>query len=223
MSVNGTKASAVVFDMDGLMFDTERLYFAAESEYFAARGLEFTPEIAQKIMGVPAVPAMEILIAEYGIDDSPQDMLIGIQALLMDRLKNDLNTMPGFWELLEVLEAKTIRKAVATSAGREIMNMMIGSFDLFPRFEFVLTGDDVTHGKPHPEIYEKACDRLGLDPPEVLVLEDSLNGALSAKAAGCRCVAVPHHLSSSHDFSFVDHVAEGLSDANIVALLDGDH
>jgi beta-phosphoglucomutase-like phosphatase (HAD superfamily) len=87
------------------------------------------------------------------------------------------------------------------------------------RFGFVLTSADVTHGKPHPEIYESAAERLGVAPAEMLVLEDSENGCRAAVAAGAVVVAVPGSHSRRHDFTGARLVAESLADPRIAALL----
>jgi beta-phosphoglucomutase-like phosphatase (HAD superfamily) len=102
-------------------------------------------------------------------------------------------------------------KAIATSSTRQYVEWVLQPHGLLSRFAFALTADDVSQGKPHPEIYEKAAARCGCDSAAMLVLEDSVNGMRAAKAAGARCVVVPHAL--------VDRNELGPADA-IVARLD---
>lgn len=205
--------------MDGLMFDTERLYFDAQSEMLARRGLTFTIEHAQMLMGVHGTQAMAILCRETGLTDQPEDLYAECQSLLRARIETDLQTMPGLFELLEIIETAGLKKALATSTHRTLTEYMLGRYELLSRFEFLLTREDVTQGKPHPEIYLKAAQLVGLPPSEVLVLEDSRNGALAAKSAGCITVAVPHALSRSIDFSFADLTADHLLDERLVRLI----
>ena len=118
---------------------------------------------------------------------------------------------PGAAELIDRLERRRIPKAIATSSTREYVDAVFGPHGLIDRFAFVLTADDVTHGKPHPEIYAKAADRLGFPAASVVVLEDSINGMKAAKAAGCRCVVVPHEQAPREELSMADLVAPSLA------------
>jgi beta-phosphoglucomutase-like phosphatase (HAD superfamily) len=86
---------------------------------------------------------------------------------------------------------------------------------LLDRFAFVLTCDDVTHGKPAPEVYRLAANRFGLPPSAVLVLEDSVAGLRAAKAAGCRCVIVPHEQTPRAELTGADLVASSLADPEL--------
>jgi len=89
------------------------------------------------------------------------------------------------------------------------------------RFDLLLTSEDVVEGKPHPEIYLTAASRLGVEPGEMLVLEDSENGIRSAAAAGAVAVSIPHEHSRYHDFSTATFIAERLDDPKILRLLPG--
>ncbi|MCA9270916.1 MAG: HAD-IA family hydrolase, partial [Planctomycetales bacterium] len=116
-------------------------------------------------------------------------------------------------------EAAGIPKAIATSSRRGFAARTLAQFDLEPRFAFVLTSEDVVHGKPHPEIYLTAAQRLDRRPHECLVLEDSQNGCRAAIDAGAFAVAVPGRQSALHDFSDAAFVADGLHDSRIYAAL----
>ncbi len=99
------------------------------------------------------------------------------------------------------------------------MGEVLSRFDLEPRFEFVLTSDEVTNGKPHPEIYLTSAVRLGVSPDEMLVLEDSENGCRSAAAAGAFVVAVPGGHSAHHDFSLAALSVDSLADPRLYEVL----
>jgi beta-phosphoglucomutase-like phosphatase (HAD superfamily) len=111
---------------------------------------------------------------------------------------------------------------VATSSARPYLEKILGRFGLLERFQFTLTAADVTHGKPHPEIYQKAAQTLKVSPTDLLVFEDSETGSKAAAAAGAFVIAVPHDYSRDHNFSHVHHIAEGLSDPFIRRVLDGE-
>jgi beta-phosphoglucomutase-like phosphatase (HAD superfamily) len=96
---------------------------------------------------------------------------------------------------------------------------VLSPFGWTPRFEFILTAENVTHGKPHPEIYLTAAQQFGVEPARLLVLEDSQNGCRAAVAAGACVVAVPGDHSREHDFAGTSLIADSLADPRIRELL----
>jgi beta-phosphoglucomutase-like phosphatase (HAD superfamily) len=99
------------------------------------------------------------------------------------------------------------------------MDACLGPFQLAPRFSFILTSEDITHGKPDPEIYLLAARRFGVPPGEMLVLEDSHNGCRAAAASGAYTVAVPGEHSRRQDFSTANLIVDSLEDARLYAAL----
>ncbi|HVJ82013.1 MAG TPA: HAD-IA family hydrolase [Planctomycetia bacterium] len=217
----GPRFAAVVFDMDGVIFDSERLYFDAEDELLRRRGHRFTPELAGHIMGLPGVLAMEKLIELLRLEgcDGP-GLFTEAQALFRAKLPHELQLMDGFADFFAAVEARALPRAVATSTHRELALSMLGSFELPTRFHAVLTRDDVTRGKPDPEVFTRACEALGTSPEETLAIEDSANGVLSAAAAGCQVVAVRHSHNRGLEFPQARFVAASLRDPRLLEFLD---
>lgn len=211
---------AVVFDLDGLMFNTEELYQQVGGEILRKRGHEFTPELLNAIMGRPGHVALAMMIEWHRLDATVETLVAETRELFPPILDRRLAFMPGLAELLESLERAAIPKGIATSSGREFTLNVLGRFELPPRFAFILTAEDVLEGKPAPEIYLKAARRFGVDPSEMLVLEDSHNGCRAAKSAGAITVAVPSGHSRSHDFEMAHLIADSLADPRIRELLD---
>ncbi len=212
----------VVFDLDGLMFNTEEVFHAAGDQLLRRRGHQMTRELLSRMMGRRARESFASLIAELQLTETVEELLAESETIFQAMLETRLAPMPGLFELLAELESRDLPKGVATSSSRPYLEGILKRFALLPRFSFTLTAEDVTQGKPHPEIYERAAKNLGLDPEEVVVFEDSETGSRSAKAAGAYVIAVPHDYSRDHDFSHVDYVAQGLSDPFIRRVLDGD-
>lgn len=210
---------AVVFDLDGLMFNTEELYVEVGTEILRRRGCEFTPELLDRMMGRPSAVALQIMIDTHGLAATVEDLLRETDELFPEILRVRLSPMPGLMDLLMALELRDFPKGIATSSRRPFVERVLGQFDLQPRFRFVLTSEDIVHGKPDPEIYLKAADHLDLPPSQMLVLEDSQNGCRAAVAAGAITVAVPSGHSHRHDFSGAALVAESLADPRIYRLL----
>ena len=166
------------------MFNSEDVYTLAGSELLSRRGCEFTPELKDAMMGLPPQQAFEVLIDWHALDEPWQAIAAESNEIFLGLLGRHLATMPGLMELLAALEAAHIPKAIATSSSRRLTDACLGPFQLVPRFSFILTSEDITHGKPHPEIYLLAARRFGVPPGEMLVLEDSQNGCLCGGSRG---------------------------------------
>jgi len=210
---------AVVFDMDGLMFNTEEVYWQVGSAVLRRRGHEFDEPLCAEMMGRPPKAAFEIMIRYHALGDSWEQLYVESQEAFIALLDEHLAPMPGLMQLLERLEAAAIPKAIGTSSGRRLVDAVLSRFALQPRFSFILSAEDITRGKPDPEIYLKAARRLSLPPAEVLVLEDSQNGCQAAASAGTFAVAVPAAHSRGQDFSMASLVIDNLADPRLYAAL----
>jgi HAD superfamily hydrolase (TIGR01509 family) len=210
---------AVTFDMDGLMFNSEDVYTLAGSELLSRRGLKFTPELKDAMMGLPPQKAFEAMIDHHALTEPWHEIAVESNEIFLGLLDQHLATMPGLMELLDALERAAIPKAIATSSSRRLADACLGPFDLPRRFSFILTCEDITNGKPDPEIYLLAAKRHGIPPREMLVLEDSQNGCRAASAAGAFTVAVPGDHSRRQDFSCASLVIDSLKDARLYGAL----
>ncbi len=210
---------AVVFDLDGLMFNTEELYQFVGNEVLQRRGKSFSVELINQVMGRPGRIALQMMIDHHGLPDTVEQLAAENDELFVELLDTRLETMPGLLPLLEALEAAEIPKAIATSSGRRFVENVLGRFNLQPRFKYILTSEDITHGKPNPEIYLLAAQRHGISPERIMVFEDSANGCAAAVAAGTQAVAVPGGHSLAHHFPGATLVAESLADPRIFERL----
>ncbi len=214
-----TELRAVTFDLDGLMFNTEQLYQEVDREVLSRRGKDFPEALCDRMMGRKASVALQIMIDWHQLDDTWEQLAGEIAELFADLLPLRLAPMPGLLPLLEALERTAIPKAIATSSGREFVDRVLEQFSLKPRFEFVLTSEDIQHGKPEPDVYRLAAQRLGIPSKQMMVLEDSQIGCQAAVAAGAYTVAVPHGRSLEHEFANVQFKADSLADPRIAAAL----
>jgi HAD superfamily hydrolase (TIGR01509 family) len=210
---------AVVFDLDGLLFNTEELYQDVGTELLRRRGHVFGADLLNAMMGRPSRVALQLMIDHHGLNDTVETLAAETAEIFPAILDARLALMPGAEQLLGALEHADIPKAIGTSSGRRFVTGVLGRFHLEPRFEFILTAEDVVEGKPQPEIYLKAASRFGLEPAEMMVLEDSHNGCRAAVSAGAIAVAVPGGHSHSHDFTGAAIVADSLADPRIYELL----
>lgn len=214
-----TTIDAVVFDLDGLLVNTEELYQHVGGELLRRRGRTFDGDLLDAMMGRPQPVALATMIEWHGLDDTVEGLAAETKEIFAGLLDTRLEPMPGAVDLVTQLASRNVPRGVATSSGPDFAHDVLGRVGLRPHFGFVLTSADVTHGKPHPEIYLTAARRLGIAPEKMLVFEDSQAGCRAAVAAGAVAVAVPAGHSRRHDFAGACFVAESLADPRIAALL----
>jgi HAD superfamily hydrolase (TIGR01509 family) len=210
---------AAVFDLDGLLVNTEELYQHVGSELLRRRGRTFEPDLLDAMMGRPPAVSLGIMIAWHGLTDTVEALAAETSQIFSGLLDERLEPMPGAVSLVESLAARGLPRGVATSSGPAFAHDVLGRVGLRDRFAFVLTSADVVNGKPDPEIYLAAADRLGVEPAAMLVFEDSQNGCRAAVASGAVVVAVPGGHSRRHDFTGARLVAESLADPRIGDLI----
>lgn len=203
---------ALIFDMDGLLIDSERLYFECQRELAREYGREADEEIFWKMMGRKPLEAVSIFCQELDLSIPPHQLLRRRDELMIEKMKNDLRLLPGIPEILAACRP-VFRMAVATGAPAKFLNLVLDRFGLRDQFDVLVSSDEIDRGKPDPEIYLITANRLGVDPGDCAVLEDSSNGALAAKRAGCYVIAVPTIHTRGQDFSFVDFTASDIDAA----------
>ncbi len=201
------------------MFNTEDLYDQVGQILLERRGQSFTRKLKLEMMGLPGPKAFQLMRERCDLSESVEQLQAETDTIFQDMLPEQIEMMPGLEDLLRLVESRELPKAVATSSHRQFANKALGFFDLLPRFDFVLTSEDVTNGKPHPEVYLAAAQRLGITPNSMLVFEDSFIGSTAAASSGAFTVAVPTEHSVDMDFSHVDMVALRLDDKAIFELL----
>lgn len=216
---SGRTLRGVVFDMDGLMFNSETIYDMVGDTLLQRRGYRFSKELKDAMMGLPPEKTFGVMIEWHSLDTDWRTLSVESNEIFLTLIDNHLEMMPGLADLLDALESAGVPKAIGTSSSLQLAEPCLRKFSLLDRFAFVLTCESITHGKPDPEIYQKAAGRLGISSQEILVLEDSHNGCRAAHAAGAFTIAVPGEHSMDHDFSMVDMVADGLGDPRIYETL----
>jgi HAD superfamily hydrolase (TIGR01509 family) len=203
---------ALIFDMDGLMIDSERLYFQAEREIAARFGKNVDTRTLWKMMGRKPIESIKIFVAELNLPEKPEKILDMRDEIMKEKLRIDLKPMPGLFEIIRLFH-KRLDLAVATGATQEFLDIVVGQLGIREMFSVLQASDEITRGKPDPEIYKKTCQKLSLKPVECMVLEDSANGIQAAKRAGCYTIAVPSEYTREQDFGPADFVADGLPNA----------
>ena len=209
----------VAFDMDGLMVNTEELYSEVGEILLNRRGKRFTLELKAAMMGLPGPQAFGVMIERESLTTTAAELAVECDEIFIDLLPEKLQTLPGLEGLLAELDSRQLPRCIATSSTHHFARRVLQITRLGPRFDFVVTAEDVAHGKPAPDIYLEAARRLGVCAHQMLVLEDSHHGSRAGLAAGACTVAVPGEHSHDHDFTGVCYRATSLADEAIIELL----
>jgi beta-phosphoglucomutase-like phosphatase (HAD superfamily) len=191
--------AAVVFDMDGLLFNTETLYQEALLLAAAEGGHDFAAEVFSRTVGLPWAQSRMLLLSHFGeafpVDAFQETWVRHFWVIAETRLE----LKPGAMELLDTLDQLRLPRAIATSSARRTVERHLGAHDLAGRFDAIVGNGDYEKGKPAPDPFLKAAERLGVDARSCLALEDSHNGIRSAAAAGMMTVMVPDLLQPTDE------------------------
>jgi len=218
-SFSATPIRGLIFDFDGLIVDTETAIYQAWKELYDEHQLPLTIEVWAQCIG-----------SDFGHYDPAADLerLTGLTfdwTSLTQRRRERVNsllssqdTLPGIRELLQHAQAVGMPCAVASSSSLNWVGGWINRLGLMPYFKNITTLDDVGRAKPDPGLFLHAAEKLELQPSEILVLEDSLNGLRAATAAGMRCMVVPGMLTRHLDFTGAWRQIESLAEFDLCNL-----
>jgi beta-phosphoglucomutase family hydrolase len=186
-----TRLQAAVFDMDGTLVDNMRFHAAAWVAISQRLGLNVPAErFEREFAGKKNEEIFPLLLGRPLPDDELARLADEKESLYRSLYAGHLVPLAGALELLERLAQAGIRRAVATAAPPANRDFVLDGLRLRDRFEHIIGAEDVTRGKPHPDVYLKAAATLGVAPGACVAFEDAINGILSAKAAGMRAVGV---------------------------------
>lgn len=186
------KVKAVIFDMDGVILDTESVsryaWKMAEKEF----GIPITDEFLESLIGINRQDAIPIFKRVLNDQETWERVLEWRHKLIWEKYdRESMPIKPGAREIFAYLREKGIPAALATSSTRAIVDDYLARAGFSGFFDAILTGDTLSNGKPHPEIYWKAAQALGKDIHECMVIEDSIRGVLGGAASGAITVMVP--------------------------------
>jgi HAD superfamily hydrolase (TIGR01509 family) len=191
------RPAAILFDMDGLLLDTERLIRDVMVAVMAELGFAMSHADFAALIGRTEAASAAVMAARFGPALDYDAMRRQVAARIHRAHGHHRPLKPGAAALLAQVNAAGIPAAVVTSTERTVARRHLEHSGMLPRFAAIIAGDDVAHGKPHPEPYRTAAARLGIAPAAALALEDSHNGIRSAHAAGVPVIMVPDLLPAT--------------------------
>lgn len=194
-TTTSTTLKAVLWDMDGTLVDTEPYWIAAETALVRAHGGEWDLDKAYGLVG-NALEDSAVILQGAGVNLTVREIVDHLSNEVISQIRQEIPWRPGARELLAELHGRDVRCALVTMSERNLASEVVAALD-YDYFEFLVTGDEVTNGKPHPEPYLQAVAQLNESDPELNVLncvalEDSVPGVTSAVAAGVATIAIPH-------------------------------
>ena len=182
---------AVIFDLDGVLADSEPTWDEIDAQLLGEYGVKYRGEHHREVLGVSYRASVEFFKKTFDIKAPTEEMMRRRGEIAADFFANKIGLFPHVKEVLEELRSISLRLAVATSSVSASARPFLDRHQLTKYFEVIITGDEIERGKPHPDIYLRAAEKLGVAPNECLVIEDSLSGVAAGKAAGMRVAAIP--------------------------------
>lgn len=192
--------AAVICDMDGLLVDSEGLSTEAWRRALAPYGVALDDATVAAMFGLRIDEDAKLLIAQFHLAATVAELVEAKNARMLELVQEGLQPMPGARELVTWLVEQHVPHALATSGLAEYAAACLTAVGLGNAFAIRVTGDHVAHGKPAPDIFLRAAQRLDLPPANCLVLEDAPNGVAAAAAAGMRVIAVPNEHTAALNF-----------------------
>ncbi|MBA3783497.1 HAD family phosphatase [Nocardioides sp. InS609-2] len=184
---------AALWDMDGTLVDTEPYWIETEFALADKYGGTWSEEHALNLVGNDLLDSGLYMRQHMGIDLEPAEIVEELLDGVVARVEESVPWRPGALELLEDLASQSVPCALVTMSYRRFVAPILATLPA-DTFATIVTGDSVSHGKPHPAPYLKAAAELGLDTADCLAIEDSNTGARSAESAGCVVLCVPNHV-----------------------------
>ena len=183
---------AIIFDMDGLMLDSERVTFECYQERLKDMNLTMDEEFYKTLLGKPIKGIYQRFYDVYGNDFPIQNVIQDVHQLMAERFETEgVPVKKGLVELLHYLKDNNYKTIVATSSNRDRVDKILAQAKITEFFDDSICGDEVTKGKPNPEVFLKSCQKLGVNVDEAIVLEDSEAGIQASYDANIKVICIP--------------------------------
>lgn len=213
---------AVIFDMDGLLINSEPFWQESETKVFTSLGLDVNKKMFEQFMGKRIDEIVEIMYEMMPWNHVSkakvvEDIVENVIRLVLEKGA----CLEGVNKTLTDLKKTSLKIGLASSSKMKIITAVLDKLELREYFEVIHSAEFEQYGKPHPQVFISTADRLGIHPSECVVFEDSLNGVISALAAGMKCIAVPEkNAYNLNKFVIANKVLDSLNDFEIAQFTD---
>lgn len=209
---------AVIFDMDGVISDTQSICSFVESQLISEYGIELSPdEITERYSGISSKVLFPDIFQTAGV------VMPDLESLMQERRKRiddavrgRVKVIPGTVEFIKRLKSQSIPMAVASGSHPAFIELVLTELGVKQNFNAICSSYEVEKGKPDPDLFLLAAERLSIDPSYCLVVEDGVSGMVAAKRAGMRCIGLVKNEGEHEDL--VDLTVKNLEDEKIISL-----
>ena len=198
----------VIFDMDGVIVDTEPVHRFAYFQHFSELNIDVNEELFSSFTGNSTRNVFQKVKTIFNLNSDVEDLIIRKRTIFNDAFdhKEDLELLDGVEKLIKKLHENEMQLILASSASKVTIDRVFSRFGLHPYFSHIVSGEDFPKSKPHPAIFEYAASLSKAPKENCIVIEDSTNGVLAAKAAGIYCVGYHSFHSKLQDLSEADKI-----------------
>ncbi len=203
---------AIIFDLDGTLFDSEPLWRKAEIKVFGDRGLKLTDDDCRSTVGMQQLEVVKLWASRNpALKWDVKEVNTALEAEVKRLFHVEGNAMPGVVETIQMFQAKGLPMAVASASYPELIRLAVEKIGVLPFMHSLHSTSEGSYSKPHPEVFLRSAENMGVHPKNCLVFEDSLPGLIAGKAAGMHVVAIPDEKNRNNPkFALADQILEGM-------------
>ena len=207
---------AVIFDMDGVLVDSQPYHFKADIDTMAEYGVIKDQKFYEAFAGTLTSDRMRILKDLFKLDIPVEEMVKKREDMILEIMaREDIKPVSGIPEFLKSIKNRGLKTAVASSSGYDLIGLILSRLGISEYFDSITSGNDVKRGKPDPDVFLLAAERIGAEPSECLVVEDSENGVRAAKAAGMTALGYVNPTSGNQCLDMADAVTDDFRKVDI--------
>lgn len=201
-----------IFDMDGVLIDSEPAHQQIFKKVFEELNLDFSVAYHHTLVGMAAVPMWEKIRSDFQIQTDARELMNFHKEFMYVEIKElDIQLVSGVLGLLDRLQEMQIKMSLASSSAEKLIHHFVDKFGIRAKFDFLISGESLTRSKPFPDIFLKVAELYDLKPDRFVVIEDSNNGVLAAKAAQMQCIGYTNPNSGQQDLSLADETISSFS------------
>ncbi len=204
----------VIFDMDGVIIDSEPIYREIEQQIFKDLNIQITNEEYDDFVGLGLDSMWRSIKQKKNISRSVDQLIEMNNEVVFNEFNKieQLNTTTNFISFLNLCLQNGIKTAIASSTPRKIIELILSKLNIKLKFDFIISGEEVKKGKPDPDIFVTVATKLNIDSKNCIVIEDSENGVLAAKAADMLCIGYKNPNSGNQNLTESDHIISDFSE-----------
>lgn len=212
----------VIFDMDGVIVDSEPVHHYAYQQHFSQLNIDVSPELYASFTGNSTKNIFEKLKIQFDLNQTVEELVNTKRQLFNDAFdnKSDLTLIDGVLRLIKNIRENHVQLILASSSARVTIERIFKRFDLHQYFNGIFSGEEFPKSKPDPALFLSAWQHSGHQKENCIVIEDSTNGVLAAKAAGIKCLGYDSFHSKQQDYSQADWVINDLSQVNFEVICE---